>query len=303
MFDSNEFSGVKDVVKITNHVKQLCRDNRVNINVKQTYKPGKDLIKNFNCQHNHAPEEFTSNSAEFHGDSLQQAGTKTQTLKRKKKQSQNHSKDGKTTNVCIPTKRKTRSFFPISEACRCKFYFKIFCINNSNWYLGKNNPDMNLSQFHHIGHMKTDPELLSMSHRELTDDQLNLDANCVELGLSDSTISKLMSRQVKMHGILSREQIKYIRMKNEAEQIVADNQKDSNLTSAEKLLNKFSNLVSRGEEIYYCALILDCHEEYLIRLPPGRPRKNQKNDKGDPNNPTCSANCEYKHKTFSCLVL
>ena len=305
MFDPNEFSGVKDVRKIALHVKQLCRDNGFDINVKKTYKQGKELIKHFSCKHNRAPEEFSSNTAEFHGDSLQQAGTKTQTMKRKKTRSQNRSKDGKTTNVCIPTKRKTRSFAPMSEACRCQFHFKIFCIDDGNWYLGKNNPEMNVSHFHHIGHVKTNPELLSISHTELTDAQLNLVANCVELGLSDSIISKLLSREVKMDGILSREQIKYVRMKHEAEQIVADHQKDSHLTSAEKLLNKFSNLVSRGEEIYYCALILDRHGEYLIRLPPGRPRKNQKKDIGDPNIPTCSANCEYKHKKsiiLSCFV-
>ena len=90
-------------------------------------------------------------------------------------------------------------------------------------------------------------------------------------------------------------------MKHEAEQIVADHQQDCKLTSAEKLFNKFSNLVSHGEEIYYCALILDRHGEYLIRLPPGRPRKNQKNDTGDPNHPTCSANCEYKNKKSTIL--
>ena len=228
-------------------------------------------------------------------------------MKRKKTRSQNRSKDGKTTNVCIPTKRKIRSFAPISEACHCKFHFNIFCIDDGNWYLAKKKTDTTLSHFHHIAHVKTNPELLSISHTELTDDQLNLvTKNCVEeLGLSDSIISKLLSREVKMDGILSREQIKYVRMKHKVEQIVADHQKDSQLTSAEKLLNKFSNLVSCGEEIYYCALILDRHGECLIRLPPGRPHKNQKKDIGDPNIPTCLANCEYKHKKsiiVSCFV-
>ena len=311
MFDPNEFSGVKDAQKITNHLKQLCRDNGFEINVIKSYKSGKDTVKKFNCKHNRAPEEIPSTSV-FHGDSLQQAGTKTQTMKRKKGRSQNRSKDGKTTKVSIPTKRKTRSFAPISEACRCKFNFQIFCLDDGNWFLAKKERDTTLSHFHHIGHVKTNPELLSISHKELTDDQLNLVTNCVELGLSDSIISKLLSREVDKDGILSREQIKYVRMKHEAEQIVADHQQqDCKLTSAEKLLNKFSNLVSRGEDIYYCALILDRHGEYLIRLPPGRPRKNQKNDKGDPNNPTCSANCEYKHKKSiilscfltSCLII
>ena len=53
MFDPNEFSGVvKDLRKITTHVKQLCCNNGFDVNVKQTYKPGKDLIKNFSCKHN-----------------------------------------------------------------------------------------------------------------------------------------------------------------------------------------------------------------------------------------------------------
>ena len=156
---------------------------------------------------------------------------------------------------------------------------------------------MNLSHFHHIGYVKMNPELLTISHTELTaDDQLNLVANCVELGLSDSIISKLLSREVKMNGILSRDQIKYVRLKHKAEQLITDHQKYCHLRSAEKLLNKCFNLVSRGEEIYYCALILDRHGEYLIRMPPGRSRKNQNNEKVDPNIPTSSADCEYKNK-------
>ena len=291
MFDPKDFSGFKDSQEITNHLKQLCRNNGFDINVKYTRKVRKDLVKYYNCKHNRAPEETASTSV-FHGDSLQQAGTKTQTMKRKQVWSQNRAKDGKTTKPCIPTKRKTRSFAPVSEACRCKFYIKIFCLDDGNWFLSKEEGDTTPSPFHHIGHVKTNPELLSISHKELTDDQLNLLTNCVELGISDSTISKLLSREIQMHGILSSAQIKYVRMKHEAEQIVAEHQQDCKLTSAEKLLHKFSNLVLRGEEIYYCALILDKDGEYLIRLPPGRPRKNQKNHEADPDNPTCSANCE-----------
>ena len=62
MFDPNEFSGVKAVVKITEHVKQLCRNNGFNINVKQVHKPGKDLINSFSCKHNSPPEEIPLNS-------------------------------------------------------------------------------------------------------------------------------------------------------------------------------------------------------------------------------------------------
>ena len=69
------------------------------------------------------------------------------------------------------------------------------------------------------------PELSSISHKDLTEDQLKLVANCVKLGLNDAIIAKLLSREVNRNGILSREQIKYVRMKHEAEQIIADRQK------------------------------------------------------------------------------
>ena len=98
--------------------------------------------------------------------------------------------------------------------------------------------------------------------------------------------------------------IKYVRMKHEAEQIIADHQKDSqHLSSAEKLLNKFTNLVSCGEEIYYCALILDCRGEYLVRMPPGRPRKICK-DAGDTTNAaTSTTNCEFHVLNFQFVIL
>ena len=92
-------------------------------------------------------------------------------------------------------------------------------------------------------------------------------------------------------------------MKHEAEQIIADHQKDSHLSSAEKLLNKFANLASRGEEIYYCALILDHCGEYLVRMPPGRPRKICK-DAGDTTNAaTSTTNCEFHVLNFQFVIL
>ena len=52
MFDPKEFSGVKDSQEITNHLKQLCRNNGFDINVKYTHKVCKDLVKYYNCKHN-----------------------------------------------------------------------------------------------------------------------------------------------------------------------------------------------------------------------------------------------------------
>ena len=166
----------------------------------------------------------------------------------------------------------------------------VFCVDDCNWYLEKNlNIHDGHCHGHHVGHVRMNPELSSISRKDLIEDQLKLVANCVELGLNDAILSKLLSREFNMHGILSREQITYARMKHEAEQIIADHQNYSHLSSAEKLLNKFANLVSRGEETYYRALILDRRREYLVRMPPGRPCRNCKHA-GDPNAASSSTN-------------
>ena len=74
-------------------------------------------------------------------------------------------------------------------------------MDDCNWYLGKNpNSDNGHSHGHHVGHVKMNPELSSISHKDLTEDQLKLVANCVELGLNDAIIAKLLSREViNMH--------------------------------------------------------------------------------------------------------
>ena len=304
MFDPEKFSGLKDTDKITLHLNELCRENGFKMWVPRTCKGGRGIIiKEFKCNHNRDVQSLSSNVV-FNGDSLQQAGTKVQTMKKKKNRSQNNTKDSKTSKCSLTTKKKTRTYAPVCEASRCKFQLNVFCVDDCNWYLGKNlNSDNGHSHGHHVGHVKMNPELSSISHKDLTEDQLKLVANCVELGLNDAIIAKLLSREVNMQGILSREQIKYVRMKHEAEQIIADHQKDSHLSSAEKLLNKFANLASRGEEIYYCALILDRRGEYLVRMPPGRPRKICK-DAGDTTNAaTSTTNCEFHVLNFQFVIL
>ena len=118
---------------------------------------GEMLLKEFSCNHNHP--------VVFNGDFFQQAGTKVQTMKKKKNCSQNHTKDSKTSKSSVPTKKRTRTYYaPVCEASRCKFQFNIFCVDDGNWYLGKN---LNSHDGHchgrHVGHVRMNPELSSIS--------------------------------------------------------------------------------------------------------------------------------------------
>ena len=87
MFDPDKFSGLKDTDKITLHLNELCQENGFKLCI---------IIKEFKCNHNRNVQSLSRNVVFNDGDSLQQAGTKVQTMKQKKNRSQNNTKDSKT---------------------------------------------------------------------------------------------------------------------------------------------------------------------------------------------------------------
>ena len=83
MFDVENFSGLKDMNKITLHLNDLlCWENGFKIWVPCTSRGGV-IIKEFKCNHNCDVQSLSSNVV-FIGDSLQQAGTKSRQRKRRK---------------------------------------------------------------------------------------------------------------------------------------------------------------------------------------------------------------------------
>ena len=285
-FDHNTFVGSsKDMVLLMKqHITVICRNAGFNIYVCHSVVKdvGTRLARiSFKCSHNRDPVVLKKNEGTFTEGLVQMNGIKKQNVKvphghqRNSKNMKSSNSTGKRSNSHGREIRKTSSQRPNCCENKCDFQFKIFCCaHNQRWYLGINTTnDGTTSQLgsHHNGHHYLRPELSQCKIDEASNEETELIKQCTTLGLTESFIALLLEARSDRFGYFSKKQISYIRSKILAIDAVC-NHRDKQ-SSAEKLIEKFDNMIKNGEDMQYVALVHSSNDGYLIKMPPGRPPK------------------------------
>ena len=175
------------------------------------------------------------------------------------------------------TSRKVTTTRPSTSCTRCSFRIRAFCYNEDQcWYLLSNYPSY-VNPSIHTGHLQLRPQDMKASYTELEEEQIQLAITCSECQLDNNVIASLINKMNHKSGCgkFSPAQIRYAIDRAKAEALLGSFQEKR--TSAEQLIDGFDRLINQGSKIKYIALLHDCSDGYLLKLPKGRPTKQSVN--------------------------
>ena len=168
------------------------------------------------------------------------------------------------------TRRTTR---PLLAKDRCPFHIRIFCNKKDEcWYLlASHVPSCIPQACAHRGHPPLPPESVRTVITNLDEDALELALQCSLLSLDNSVIAQLMNVRSSGTDRFTSSQIRYAITRHKADNLVKNF--GNKISSAEALLNDFEELIGKGEDLDYVAMVHHGDEGFRIKLPKGRPPK------------------------------
>mmetsp|Transcript_15000 Transcript_15000/g.28232 ORF Transcript_15000/g.28232 Transcript_15000/m.28232 type:complete len:809 (-) Transcript_15000:162-2588(-) len=264
-FDRSLFQGTskETIIALKSHIFNACREAGFYLAVAGAGKPSS---KNqvyfilFQCDHNRV-DRFNPN---HYGDGkMQKMGTKIQTDHGYKKQ--------KNTNG---TARKTYSASSPIDGGKCRFRLRVYCSAiDETWYLSRCEcVEDDVDPGAHNGHIAMPPEYIRTPLYMLLEDKdsLQLLHQCKQHLATDPFVTAILRERTQLQSIKPK-QMQYLMSKLRAQELLTNN--INNLSSAERLLKQFDDLVEGNEEINYVALIHSFDQGYKLRVPKGRPSK------------------------------
>ena len=278
MFDPKQFHGNSPdmILSMESYLKNESRRNGFELvrdhKKSKTTPRGKVLCSlQFNCKHNQpvvTKQSWTNDTEDMHHPQT-------------KKEPQKQTKTRKVVNDSKPTRRRLFTHKPSAEDLRCPFSVKVFCdVKDSNWYLAYNtqNGDDNVSTNHvydpslHRGHFKLDADSIEIPRKDLEkhcEERINLLST---VGINSQFTANIVNLELNgcLEGYVNRQNICQMQHSRNIDQLLSNATKD--MSSAEKIINYFDNMISKGEEIEYCALIHSGQHGFQVKNPKGRPK-------------------------------